>query len=211
MNPDFISMMLAIGGSILTGLGTDFVRKAYKKFVSSRSSSNKLSSTQTSSSETLVAQYSSMLVSLKSSSLNFVSIIIALIGIASGIITFFNVSISSSPLPEDLSIRIKTISKQLIDSAEDLSKVQRELEQRMEIVDQMKKEAESAEAMINMSKEQVNAIRTILGDEIDKNDVKNFWVSFLQNVLFLILGSMITFLTPKIVILYKNRKRATNS
>jgi len=175
MSSIYISMLIAIASSGIAGIVTFFFN-TYKK-----SSKTKKMYVE-SSAKTLV-----------------ISIIVAILGAVASIVSYFTVLSPSTTKPEDLSTRIETVSSQLKNSAAELSRIQLELEQRITLVDQLKAEAENAEAMISMSEEQVNAIRVALGDEINRNETRNFWISFFQNVFFLALGSIITFLTPKIV------------
>jgi len=135
----------------------------------------------------------------------YIRIVIAIITIIISFISaivplFFNDTINvPSNAPIELTDRIDAVSSNLIDVSAELNIIQRELEQRIEFVEELRREAEIAEAMIDLSREQVDAIRNMLNVELGRNETRNFWTTFLTSFFFLILGSIVTFFTPKII------------
>ena len=138
----------------------------------------------------------------------FVNIIVPIISIAMAF-AFLETSnlIFRKREPIDLSKRIEIVSENLRNTSTELNSIQRELEQRIEFVEKLNEEAKNAEEMINLTKEQVDAIRAALNTELNKNNAQNFWTTFATSFLFLILGSAITFITPKLRDKIKSRKQ----
>lgn len=91
----------------------------------------------------------------------------------------------------DVSVRIEKITNSLAEISTEISSVQVELEKRIELVEQLKTEAEIAENMISLSDEQVSAIQSKLNEELNANSTKSFLQSILANALFFVLGLLI--------------------
>ena len=105
----------------------------------------------------------------------------------------------------DIATRIENISNDLSDASTELQSIQEELESRIEYVENLKQEAEIAENILNLSEEQVNAVRAKLNQELEVSNNKSFVQSFILNAIFFILG-IIT--TPLInLIISKFRKK----
>jgi Holliday junction resolvase-like predicted endonuclease len=138
-----------------------------------------------------------------------------LVGLVTGVITvlsslsysIISVTISRENEPVDLAKRIEIASENLRNTSSELDLIQRELEKRIEFVEKLNEEAKNAEAMINLSKEQVDAIRSTLNTELNKNNTRNFWTTFSMSFFFLILGSAITIIIPKLIERLKFRKQ----
>lgn len=92
---------------------------------------------------------------------------------------------------EDISTRIEKISNNLEEVSSELLNIQKELEDRIEYVENLKKEAEIAENVISLSNEQVNAIQAKLSQEIETNSGKNFFQSISISAFFFVLGLII--------------------
>ena len=141
------------------------------------------------------------------------SLLSAIIGFIAALIsalfssTYASISLKKESV--DLSKRIETISENLRNTSNELNQIQRELEQRIEFVEKLNAEAKNAEAMINLSKEQVDAIRATLNTELNKNNTQNFWTSFIMGFFFFILGNATAIITPKLIdILKRLRNKA---
>ena len=105
----------------------------------------------------------------------------------------------------ELSHRIEIVSEHLRDASRELNAIQLELEQRIALVERLNEEATHAEAMIDLTQEQVDAIRAALNIELNRNVRFNFWIAFAQNFLFVILGSVITIVIPKLLHKFKGK------
>lgn len=104
-----------------------------------------------------------------------------------------NVSDITSEL--DISTRIKKISQDISNLSNELSLIQIELENRIELVENLKKEAEIAENVINLSSEQVDAIQVKLRQELNSSGTKSFIQNILINIIFFILGLIVPYIT----------------
>lgn len=122
---------------------------------------------------------------------------------------YFFTSILNSllqPPKSDISIRIENVSTSLSDISTEIEDIQSELTQRIELVAELKKEAEIAENMISLSDDQVTAIQAKLRQELDSNSGKNFVQGILINGLFFILGIIF----PRIIKSFKRKSTKTN-
>ena len=120
---------------------------------------------------------------------------------------FFTVIINFllQPPKSDIATRIENVSTSLTDISTEIEDIQSELTQRIELVAELKKEAEIAENMISLSDDQVTAIQAKLRQELDSNSGKNFVQGILINGLFFILG----FIFPRIINSFKRKSTKT--
>ena len=88
----------------------------------------------------------------------------------------------------DLSTRIESIANDLDSTSTELSNIQKELEQRIEYVENLKKDAEIAENVISLTDEQVKAVQSKLNEELNANNEKSLVQDILLNSIFFILG-----------------------
>ena len=102
----------------------------------------------------------------------------------------FNYIVNDSDITSDLdiSIRIKKVSQDISNLSNELSLIQIELENRIELVENLKKEAEIAESVISLSSEQVDAIQSKLNQELNSSGNKSLVQSILISGTFFILG-----------------------
>ena len=92
---------------------------------------------------------------------------------------------------DDLSSKITTISEELSISSNELMRIQKELESRIETVQELKKEAEIAENVISLSAEQVNAIQVKLNQELEQSNKKNTLTTIIVSAVFFGLGLIV--------------------
>lgn len=102
----------------------------------------------------------------------------------------------------DISSRISTISNNLLEMSQELSKLQKELETRIKYVDHLKEEAEIAENVISLSEEQVNAVQAKLNQELESSSGRDILISVVIGAIFYILGVV----TPMIINKFKNKE-----
>ena len=100
----------------------------------------------------------------------------------------------------DISDRIKSVTDVLSNSMNELDSLQKELEQRIELVDKLKAEADQAEQIISMTEEQVNAIRKTLNQELQKEGKKSFWQGVAVNFVFFLLGAIASYIVSKYLV-----------
>lgn len=101
---------------------------------------------------------------------------------------------------EDITDRIKSVTDILSNSMTELDLLQKELGQRIELVEKLKKEADQAEQIISMTEEQVNAFKNTLNQELKKESKKSFWQGVLVNFIFFILGAVASYIVSKYLV-----------
>lgn len=110
------------------------------------------------------------------------------------------------PPKPDITTRIENVSTSLTDISTEIEEIQSELTQRVELVAELKEEAEIAENVISLSDDQVTAIQAKLRQELDSNNGKNFMQGILINGLFFILG----IISPRIIKSFKRKSAKTD-
>jgi len=98
---------------------------------------------------------------------------------------------------DDLIERIQKTTKMLNNTINDISFLQQELIHRIKTVETLKKEALEAESIIQLSNNQVQAVKSLLNIEVTKNGRKTFLQNLLTNFIFFILGAGVSFLISK--------------
>ena len=93
---------------------------------------------------------------------------------------------------DDLTSKITTISEELSISSNELISIQKELENRIATVQDLKREAEIAENVISLSAEQVNAIQAKLNQELEQSNKKNTFTTIVISAVFFGLGFIVT-------------------
>jgi predicted PurR-regulated permease PerM len=129
--------------------------------------------------------------------------------LAATVISFLQYFITSSNNDTiELSDRIESVSESLKEASTELDYIQKELEHRIKLVEELKKDAEIAEAIIDLSQEQVALMRAMLNIELSSSDSRNFWLTFFTSFFFMVLGSIIGYVAPKV---FKIFKKASNT
>jgi uncharacterized membrane protein YdfJ with MMPL/SSD domain len=100
---------------------------------------------------------------------------------------------------DDLIDRINVTTKNLNQAMDDISLLQNEIKGRIETVEKLRKEATEAERIIELSAEQVQAVRSAINTEMSKNSKKDFWKGVMVNFVFFIMGALVSFLISTVV------------
>lgn len=108
---------------------------------------------------------------------------------------------------ESIPNRIIELSNNLKEISDELMIIQQELEDRIEYVENLQKEAEIAENMLSLSEEQVNAIQIKLNQELYTSNNKNTLTSILISTFFFLLGLAV----PQIIKLIRKKQPANNN
>ena len=90
--------------------------------------------------------------------------------------------------PDSLPKRIDSLSKSLKNSATLITEIEREILRRQELLEQLKKDAETAKHLAELSSPQAQAVAQALRLEFEREQTRSFWTSVLQNFAFAILG-----------------------
>lgn len=110
------------------------------------------------------------------------------------------------PPKPDISSRIESVSTSLTEISTEIEEIQSELTQRIELVAELKKEAEIAENFISLSDDQVSAIQAKLKQEFESNSGKSLLQGILINAFFFVIG----IISPRIIELLKKKLNKTN-
>lgn len=113
------------------------------------------------------------------------------------------------PPEQDIRTRLQTISESLSGYTEELEDIQSELEARIEYVNELEKEAATAESILELSADQLDAIHSMLNEELDANTKKNQFSNILQNSFFCIVGMVVPPFV-KLVIKKLSQKKSEN-
>lgn len=98
---------------------------------------------------------------------------------------------------ENLSIKIEELSSSLSKSAELMSDIEIEFERQKEIADKWKEEAKAAQIITSMTKEEIETVSKLFGGQIQEENKKSSKISWMQNLIFCILGIVGGFLVSK--------------
>lgn len=101
---------------------------------------------------------------------------------------------------DNITSQIKKVSKVLEDSVQEINGLQIELEKRIELVAKLQKEAKDAEDIISLTEDQVNAIRTTLNNELQKESRRSFWQGVAINFVFFVLGALASYIVSKYLV-----------
>lgn len=93
----------------------------------------------------------------------------------------------------DISEKIDTISKRLSRSSIELSSLQMELERKIQFVNDLNTKANQAQNLLSLSHDQIEAIKDMLNQETQKENRANFWKNVLVNLIFFILGAIVSY------------------
>lgn len=100
----------------------------------------------------------------------------------------------------DISTKIKKISRTLNKSSIALSDLQMELEQKIQYVNELNAEANQAQSLLSLSRDQVKAITTMINKETQRENRANFWKSVIVNFVFFILGAVASYVISKYLV-----------
>ena len=98
----------------------------------------------------------------------------------------------------DISVRIEKVSKTLSNSSAELSNLQQELKEKIQLVNDLNMKANQAQSLLSLSKDQIEAIKTMLNQETQKENRANFWKSVLVNFIFFVLGAIASYIISSI-------------
>lgn len=108
----------------------------------------------------------------------------------------------------DISTRLEKITESLSQDADELRNIEIELENRIVYVQELKTEAELAESILDVSEAQLNAIHSMISEELEANNKKNLGPTMLNNLFFCILGMITPPLIKWIIKKIKNKQIA---
>lgn len=95
---------------------------------------------------------------------------------------------SKSKSEPDLSERIKSVSSAINKSSKELMSLQSELEKQVKYVSRLNEEAKQSQAIIDLSHEQIAALKEMLNQDTKKSNKKSWWLNLLVTFIFFVLG-----------------------
>ena len=132
-------------------------------------------------------------------SLSIVMAILTLILAAlSTCVTYLERINSNSNEEPDISTRLELITDSLSQDANELKSIETELNNRIAYVQDLKAEAELAESILDVSETQLNAIHSMIREELESNNERNVIPTILNNLFFCIVGMVVPPLFKKI-------------
>jgi|GEM_PF-5289976 len=90
---------------------------------------------------------------------------------------------------EDVAQKIEGISESLNESAAELVDMQKQLNERIALVEALTAKAKQAEASASLNKQQVDAVNEIISGNLKRGGRRGFWRRVLVNFIFFILGA----------------------
>lgn len=88
--------------------------------------------------------------------------------------------------------RIELLTKSLNESVSVIDQIQLEIEERQELVKKLKRDADIYSEVYKLKKNEVDAVSQLLREEILRNNKKTQLEGFFQNLLFFIIGSIVS-------------------
>ena len=98
---------------------------------------------------------------------------------------FHSFDVNKQPALEN---KIKSLSSSLNTAASTISQIETEIAARQTLVQQLKSDAETAQALSALNQQQTQAIAQSLRGQLEKKEKEGFWWSIAQNVFFAALG-----------------------
>lgn len=99
---------------------------------------------------------------------------------------------TEATMDEDLADRINDLSTSLSESVELISQMQAEIESRQALVDKLYSDAKTYDNLINLKKEEVEAVAQVFRTELVNEGKKTTEKGLYHNIIFLILGAIIS-------------------
>lgn len=114
-----------------------------------------------------------------------VSVLVSGMGVSVGLTDIIRRLIQKGKQSEpDISEKIEKVSTVLSQSSGELANLQKELEGKLEFVNKLNEEANQAQNLLSLSHDQIEAIKTMLNQETQKENKINFWKSVFVNCRF---------------------------
>ena len=130
-----------------------------------------------------------------------VSVLVSGMGVSVGLTDIIRRLIQKGKQSEpDISEKIEKVSTVLSQSSGELANLQKELEGKLEFVNKLNEEANQAQNLLSLSHDQIEAIKTMLNQETQKENKINFWKSVFVNFIFFVLGAVASYLISKYLV-----------
>lgn len=127
------------------------------------------------------------------------SLLVAVIGaIASLLGSFFIESLKRrKPSGETLENRIEKLTSALKESSRLVSEVEREIQSRKTLVDELREDADKYQKLVSLNRDQVESVAQLLQAELRKEGTKSFWKGAALNFVFFAIGAGISWVASR--------------
>ncbi len=123
------------------------------------------------------------------------ALVAAILGLILILIMLVMVFVAKKKKPnKSLEARIKALASSLTESAELINQVELEISEKEELLEKLKKDTDTYNALLSLKKEEIDAITKVLKSELKSQSKKSFWLNILINFLFFLLGAGASFL-----------------
>lgn len=117
-------------------------------------------------------------------------VIISVVGyVGISAISYFRSDTESVPQPT-LKDRIDNLSRSLSEATTIISEVEGEVNTRKNLLAQLERDRKVTEELVKLNKEQVAAVTSAIGGELNKDKRSEFWVDITQNAFFTTIGTI---------------------
>lgn len=132
--------------------------------------------------------------------IQMISVLISGMGASLGLTNVLKLIQKGKNSEPDISEKIEKVSSVLSQSSAELVDLQKELEGKLEFVNKLNEEANQAQNLLSLSHDQIEAIKTMLNQETQKENRINFWKSVLVNFIFFVLGAVASYIISKYLV-----------
>jgi hypothetical protein len=112
---------------------------------------------------------------------------------------------NKGPSEVELSDRIRTLTASLTTAATTISQIEEEVKRRHALVEKLQQDAETAQKISALNRQQVDAVAQVLKGEIEKEQRAGFWMNQLQNGFYALMGVILAELYHFLTRWYRRR------
>ncbi len=98
---------------------------------------------------------------------------------------------------EILSMKIEKLTENLHNSSELMMEIEKEFAMQKELAQKWEEEAKTSQIVASMKQEEIEAISKLFGGQLEKENKKSSYKSFIWNVVFCIVGIIGGYITSK--------------
>ena len=128
------------------------------------------------------------------SSLRIVLLFISTVFLGGGLTFVYTIFMGPMPrsAPVSLEDRIVKLTNALNGASKAISDIEAEIVARQALVERLREDAELAEKIATLNREQSDAVAQALKVQLDRQDRRAFWLSVLTNIFFTCLGVLLS-------------------
>jgi len=118
--------------------------------------------------------------------------LIAAIGVGAAMAHVYKAIVPPPPPQLELVDKIRVLTQSLNSSATVIGEIEKEISDRIKLVDRLKNDAATAEHLASLHREQAEAIAQALKGQLRKQEQDNFWSSNFQALFWTFVGVLMT-------------------